>query len=252
MLLYTHNHGNSSKLLKQELGIKSLKKNSTYKGFDLIINWGNSKPVNEHNLFYINHPQGVRNAVNKLHTFNRLFSYGIMPPSRTVPEDFMEQNWNKTVCRSIVNGTNGEGITICKRGEELPIVPLYIKYIEKIAEYRVHFGMIDGEVKMLESFRKRLRNGVDDLYPDRSKFIRNLDNGWVMCYEDINDNPSLYDFTGKCAQLIGENLGLSFGAMDIIQEKGTRKFYLLEVNSAPGLEERTAKMYANYFKQFGE
>ena len=42
-------------------------------------------------------------------------------------------------------------------------------------------------------------------------------------------------------------LKLDFGAVDIIRAKNG-KLYVLEVNTAPGLEERKLQIYADYFK----
>jgi glutathione synthase/RimK-type ligase-like ATP-grasp enzyme len=44
-------------------------------------------------------------------------------------------------------------------------------------------------------------------------------------------------------------LGLDFGAVDIIQDDGGN-FYVLEVNTAPGLEGQTIKSYAEGFNAY--
>lgn len=44
-------------------------------------------------------------------------------------------------------------------------------------------------------------------------------------------------------------LNYDFGAVDIIRERGTNKFYVLEVNSAPGLDENGLQKYAARIKR---
>jgi glutathione synthase/RimK-type ligase-like ATP-grasp enzyme len=46
-----------------------------------------------------------------------------------------------------------------------------------------------------------------------------------------------------------EILGLDFGAVDIIWNKKQDRYYVLEVNTAPGLEGETVVRYANAFKE---
>jgi D-alanine-D-alanine ligase-like ATP-grasp enzyme len=74
--------------------------------------------------------------------------------------------------------------------------------------------------------------------------VRNLANGFVYVIEGM---------VPKCvadeAHKALESTGLAFGAVDVIWNEYQNKAYVLEINTAPGLEERTAEAYANVFKE---
>ena len=45
-------------------------------------------------------------------------------------------------------------------------------------------------------------------------------------------------------------INLNYGAVDIIYNKKQNKCYVLEINTAPGLINQTANLYANNFKEY--
>jgi glutathione synthase/RimK-type ligase-like ATP-grasp enzyme len=71
--------------------------------------------------------------------------------------------------------------------------------------------------------------------------VRNLANGFVYVVED---NPP--EDVVKQAKAALEASGLAFGAIDI---KGAKNAHVLEINTAPGLEDRTAQAYAAKFRE---
>jgi glutathione synthase/RimK-type ligase-like ATP-grasp enzyme len=87
--------------------------------------------------------------------------------------------------------------------------------------------------------RKAKRNGVEDA----NFMVRNLANGFVYVIADhfpVN--------VGEEALKALEATGLAFGAVDVIWNQHENKAYVLEINTAPGLEERTAVEYAKAFQ----
>jgi glutathione synthase/RimK-type ligase-like ATP-grasp enzyme len=112
---------------------------------------------------------------------------------------------------------------------------IYISsYINKSEEYRVHVA----HGKALAVQEKYKLNHKEN---DQSKSW-NRKNGFHFRVMKWNDVPK-----GLCplATHAVEALELDFGAVDIILED--KKFYVLEINTAPRIEGYTAKRYAQYF-----
>lgn len=142
--------------------------------------------------------------------------------------------WNSVVVsRHLLRSSEGRGITIADTPDAIQNAPLYVKYIKKLGEYRVHVAF--GEV--LSISQKRRRNGND------SSRIRNTANGYVFC----RDNVVLPEGINELALKAVQALGLDFGAVDIIYNRHYNQCYVLEVNTAPGIEGTTVNEYANAF-----
>lgn len=149
-------------------------------------------------------------------------------------------NDGKTVvCRTILNGHSGAGIVLASTEEELVDAPLYTEYIPKKEEYRVH--VFNGEV--IHVSRKARRKDVPD--ENVNWKIRNHNNGFIFQHE----NFELPDECNVQALLAVKDLGLDFGAVDIIWNDKQQKAYVLEVNTAPGIEGKTLDAYVNAFKK---
>jgi hypothetical protein len=119
--------------------------------------------------------------------------------------------------------------------------PLYTQYVKKKHEYRVHALRKPGKnTQTIITQRKAKKNGVEDA----NFMVRNLANGFVYL---IDNNPP--DCVVDEAKKALESTGLAFGAVDVIFNEHQNRAYVLEVNTAPGLEERTAEAYAKAFKE---
>lgn len=139
--------------------------------------------------------------------------------------------------RTKLNGHSGAGIVLAAREEDVPEnCPLYVKYIKKVAEYRVHVAF--GKVIDVQHKRKRV-----DYVGDVDYAVRNHHTGWVYCRDGVDSNATLEHQAITACSL----LGLDFGAVDIIYNKHKDAYYVLEVNTAPGLEGTTVEKYANAF-----
>jgi len=107
-----------------------------------------------------------------------------------------------------------------------------VEYINKTTEYRVH---VLGDKAIVNV--KFNENGTGD------SIVRSHSNGWRQISYDREYAEELAELAKKVIHI----LNYDFGAVDIIR-KGN-KLYVLEVNSAPGLEPRKLQEYAEYFKQ---
>lgn len=205
---------------------------------DTIINWGASRvPIP---LVGLNTPATVGRAGNKLLTFQHLFELGglvNLPPFWTNREDIPNDAY-PIVCRTILNGHSGSGIVIANNVGELVAAPLYVKYMKKRDEYRIHVGL-HGIISVQ---RKAIRNGQ----PPLDTRIRNHHNGYVFVRGDVNPPEQVLEQ----ARFSVHALALDFGAVDIIWNHHHQTATFLEVNTAPGLEGQTVTDYANYFREF--
>lgn len=186
-------------------------------------------------------------ASNKLKFFEACKDIdGINVPDWTTSKETAQQ-WiddGKVVFgRQKLTSHSGNGIILFENETitEDKLCPLYVKYKKKTHEYRVH--VFNG--KVIDITQKRKRVGMQT-----NARIRNLDNGWVFCREDLDiDNKN--ELT-KQAILACSVCKLDFGAVDIIWNKQEKKYYVLEVNTAPGLEGQTTTKYAQAIKDFME
>lgn len=245
IIIYPYKLASSSaKELQRELKSRGhrcirVRPNGRYvpKRTDIIINWGNSQePVwNEH---IINDPDSVSIAQNKLDALNLMQHTDVSLPSFTIDLETANQ-WlsegTTVLCRTLLRGSGGRGITVVTpEMSGLIGAPLYVKYIKKRHEYRVH--VFSGEV--IDVQQKRRINGFEE----RNNQIRNHANGWVFARNDI---VAPHESVRTLAVRAVEALGLDFGAVDIIWNAHYNRAYVLEVNTAPGLEGTTIINYAN-------
>jgi glutathione synthase/RimK-type ligase-like ATP-grasp enzyme len=111
---------------------------------------------------------------------------------------------------------------------------LYVQYKKKRDEYRVH--MFRGGV--IDVTQKRAVN-QEDRTETFNRQIRNHGNGWVFCREDVDPPDAVW---GQAYSAV-RALGLEFGAVDVIWNDHYQTAYVLEVNTAPGLEGTTLERY---------
>ncbi len=217
---------------------------------DVIVNWGNTRNTPPVGGNLLNPPEVVRNASNKLTFFGMMRVNGcenIIPPYWSHGNDIPD-NAFPIVCRTVLAGHSGDGIVIADNRGELVPASLYVKYIKKQDEYRVHVGLRqrsigeadEEELIIIAIQRKARRNGFEN--PNWK--IRNLDNGFVYVRQAVNPPQSVLDVSKQALQASG----LDFGAVDVIHNRRENRSYVLEINTAPGLEGTTVEDYAAFFK----
>lgn len=150
----------------------------------------------------------------------------------------------QVVARTILNGNSGAGIVLLSedRLEEFVVqAPLYVKYVPKKQEYRVH--VFRNEVVDVQ--RKARRHDVED--KDVNWKIRNHSNGFIFARgEALGDVP---EDVLKQSKLAVAACGLDFGAVDVIFSDKEQAAYVLEINSAPGLSGATLEGYVQRFRE---
>jgi hypothetical protein len=185
-----------------------------------------------------------KEALGKIHQYNRFVDREVP----TVPHtcDKLEAaSWllegYTVVCRTKTNGHSGDGIVLVEGDDaELIDAPLYTKYIKKVSEFRVH--VFRGEVIFVQQKKRDL--SVDDV----NYKIRNHQFGWVFCSKDL-EIPSVELLYGAALAAVAAT-GYYYGAVDVIYNQAKDSYYVLEVNSRPGIEGETAKRYAEKFLEW--
>lgn len=245
--IYTYNKGSqSAKLLSEALNVKRLKLvGSKFRGRldKTVINWGSSSISDQAAVCkVINKPEAVMLSSNKLKSFELFKEHGVSIPPFWTTKDEAEEEIRQgacIVCRTILSGHSGAGIVIADDVDGLVKAPLYVAYIPKKYEYRYH--VFNG--KVIDVQRKARNKDVAD--EDVNWKVRNHDNGFIFMREGVEIVPEAEAEAIKAV----EALGLDFGAVDIIYNEKQNKFYVLEVNSAPGLTGTTLDNYVNAFKE---
>lgn len=245
MVIYPYKVGsNSVKALKQALGIKSIKlNNSRFRPSPnkTILNWGSSSlPEKYWNCKIFNHPNAVELASNKFFTLRNLLENQVSIPNYSIHKGYAEnliETGKKVVCRTVLNGHSGQGIVISSTIEELVDAPLYVEYIPKKEEYRVH--VFQGEAFFVQRKARRL----EEENPNWQ--IRNHQNGFIYANQGVDVPDHVKEMAVKAVEV----LCLDFGAVDVIWNEKKDKYYVLEVNTAPGLYGTTLEKYCQKFKE---
>lgn len=224
--------------LAAALGGRVLKRTGSkfiFRPNDIVVNWGDPEPP----PFVTANGAGLRSASNKLLFFRRL---------REVQDDIIPQFWERredipddafpVVCRTVLAGHSGEGIVIADTREQLVACSLYVKYVKKQEEYRVHCSR--DQIIAIQRKARRLDTPDDAV----NWKVRNHSNGFVFVRENVNPHDSV---TAAATAALAA-VGLDFGAVDVIWNAKQERAYVLEINTAPGLEGQTVEDYARYFR----
>ena len=206
---------------------------------DNIINWGCGTKYKVKYLpkQFLNSRESVDIASNKLLTLDKLSEYGV----NTVPYT-TESNIAKALagrysiyCRTLLHSSKGKGIVITKDPYKVVECPLYTVGIKGV-EYRVHVACND-----VIGVSKKIKKSI---YANSE--IKSHDNGYKLSRRDIDRVHTGIKQLGMDSI---KALSLDFGAVDIIWDKDKKLGYVLEVNTAPGLEDGSS-ILREYIKKF--
>lgn len=223
---------------------------------DVIINWGNTNPpphpipigpLNQRQYEYLNDHTDIVRASNKLRFFQLLTAAncGDIIPQWWYDRALIPDDAFPVVCRTILNGHSGRGIVIANTRDELVPAPLYTKYVKKQSEFRIHLGRrADDNFDVIAAQQKRRSRDVPDEQVNWQ--VRNHQNGFIYARENVVVPAAV----GDAALRAFEATGLDFGAVDVIYNEREGRAYVLEINTAPGLEGQTLTDYVNFFNQF--
>lgn len=235
-------------------GIKTEGSKYSPKPTDIVINWGNSNPdVNLVGATVLNQPQEIADVTNKLKFFRRVSDLDVenrprIPHWTQNKEEALGwiQDGKVAFARTKLTGHSGEGIVILENEQDVVSIAdntLIVKYVPKKREFRLHF--FEGEVFDIQE-KKRSRDVPEE---DVNWRIRSHGNGFIYSRNDMDEVPA--DVRSQADKTIG-CLALTFGAIDIIYNQHHNEAWVLEVNSAPGLEGTTLTKYYEKFQGYFE
>ncbi|CAH9016448.1 putative Phage protein [Vibrio phage 275E43-1] len=234
---------NSARDLANSLGGKRLRLTASLfrqRPSDTIINWGRSGAVDGITPT-LNTYEAVNTAANKLLSFRALENAGVSIPEFTTSQQEAAQ-WlsegTKVVERHSLRGHSGEGINIVEPNQELSSAPLYVKYIPKQQEYRVH---VAGNT-IIDVQQKRRSRSVES--ENVNWQVRNLAGGFIFARENVEVPQQVLDQAVAAV----EALGLDFGAVDLVYNTNRNTGYVLEINTACGLQGTTLENYTAAFE----
>ncbi len=190
-----------------------------------LIRWGDAGAVRYKPSRLLNSKQGVANASNKFRSLEMMYNAGVnVPPHSTNKRDL-----NGTILGRRNRHRGGTDIDVNGTGD------FYTRYLPATNEYRVHVF----NSRIIGVQEKVLQDGFTD---NNDVKIRNHDMGYRFVLRNIdNTNATLKSISRNAV----ESLGLDFGAVDVILgDDGS--YYVLEVNTAPGLE---ATMFNHYAQE---
>lgn len=143
--------------------------------------------------------------------------------------------------RKYLNSSCGKGIVVLEpeTAIDIPELPVYTKYKKKKREFRVHVFK-DQVVSVVE---KRKRKGFEG---ERETKIRNLANGYVFCQTVENEPEGLRTLALQAAKCSPSD----FRGVDIGYNEKKDELFVIEVNSAPGIEGSNVDKYLNAMVQY--
>lgn len=204
---------------------------------DYLIRWGSRAGTGyTPTETVINSRSSLNENTDKLQSLRELESAGIPVPDFTTDRDEISETFGYPAVGREEQHSRGEDINLILQWRDTYLTDndYFVEYIPTEFEYRMH--VLNGEV--IHTHEKRLRSEEDN-HP----FIRNAETGWV--FVEPRDEPPAENIA---VDAVGA-LGLDFGAVDIVREEGTGDEYVLEVNSAPSLDEANLERYGDAFAE---
>lgn len=198
-----------------------------------IVNWGCHSLTKRDNQRVFNLPEAVSVSSDKRLSFHYLLDGGVRIPRFVLnnPQSLRTTRDSIVLARTLPNASQGRGIEVVRRNDPFPPAPLYVEYIKKLREYRVHVAF--GRAILVVEKRKRI--GAEP--EGNAALIRNHGDDWVFCEHDLNcDSDGTRPQLEETAVAAITAIGLHFGAVDIIKARDSGEYYVLETNSKPGVE----------------
>lgn len=173
---------------------------------------------------------------DKLYQYRWFKEQGLPSLEFTTSKD-EAQTWlteeSPVVVRHLLRASEGKGIEIAEVGRTLPDAPCYTRYKKKKKEFRIHIFK-DKVVHVLE---KRKKVG----YVGGTHYVRNLANGFVFCSDNVVEPDGLREL----ALAAGCVTSSDFKGVDIGYNEKKNELFVIEVNSAPGIEGTNVQRYCD-------
>jgi hypothetical protein len=171
---------------------------------------------------------------SKLDQYTFFKAQGLSHPEYTtdkqVAQTWLSKGWT-VLARTLLNSSEGKGIIVVEPTGTLPNALVYTKYIPKKKEYRVHLF----QNKVVCVLEKRRKTGITITEPK----IRNTANGYVFCQEGVTEIAGLRELALASAKVTTSD----FRGVDIGYNEKKNLLYVIEVNSAPGIEGSNVAKY---------
>lgn len=220
----------------------------------LIVNWGNSQfdyPTDS--LVVVNDPFNVYCMSNKVKFFES--TNGSIDTLEWTRNRDKALAWNSIVfARLKIEASGGKGIIVWSPDEmlhigDLPLAPLYTRYVPKTHEYRLHMarGLRDKGFTVMLAQRKVFVKTPERPSPTDWK-VRSHDNGFIF-----QSQPTLEKLPAKVINAANNIMvehfpDLHFCALDVMYHDKQDQAWVIEGNTAPGLENNSVHIYAEYFR----
>lgn len=203
----------------------SIRNPNKIKHGDLVVRYG-STAIHE-GINTINTNEVIRTCSNKLIFSEVMQENGLYTPIfyRNIPTEF------PVIVRTTLTSFGGRGMILVERKEDYQYRNVYwTPYISTDFELRIH--ILGGEIVRI--FRKDGGEG----------YIRTSGNGWHFSLRSFETYPKIIPLVERiCSIPMFSN---SFYALDLGWDSRRKEYIIFEANSAPGLNEHTADIYARY------
>lgn len=219
--------------------------------FGTLINWGSGNLpgwATAHAARILNPVSAVNICRNKVKFFNAIKDVARVPE---YTEDFEEAlRWvqeGRSVMGRKINGSCGEDITFYEDNPgQFQSSEFWVQYKKKKHEFRVH--VFNGDIISLQQKAIRTSDEQGQSIPAGTiDFrIRNHRNGFIFKRNEISVPNDVRAQALAAAKAIEK---LTFGAVDVIYNQYEDKAYVLEINTAPGLEGTTVEHYVEAFRK---
>jgi hypothetical protein len=184
--------------------------------------------------------------VDKLAQYKWFQQQGLSALEFTTNEHEAQKWWHNSVVfgRKLLNASCGDGIVVFDDTTKAPSgCPVYTKYKKKKREFRVHVFK-DKVVTIVEKRRKT------DWKGDKNDTkIRNLANGYVFCQE-VELSEGLCGRIHQLALSASKVCSSDFRGVDLGYNEKNDDLFVIEVNSAPGIEGSNVGKYVEVIKQY--
>ena len=177
------------------------------------------------------------NLIDKCNQYRWFTANNVACPEYTFSKD-TARDWLNSAsvvfCRTLTRASEGRGIVVAETVDQLVDAPVYTKYMKKKREFRVHIF----KDKIVQVVEKRKRSGWD---ADRDTRIRNTANGYVFCRTVDNIPEGLEQLALRASKVTQSD----FRGVDIGYNERNSQLFVIEVNSAPGVEGSNVTDYVN-------
>jgi len=182
------------------------------------------------------------NLIDKCNQYRWFVSNGVRCPEFTF-ERGVACDWlaagNIVFCRTLTRASEGRGIVVAETVDQLVDAPVYTKYTKKKREFRVHIF----KDKIVQVVEKRRRSGWQG---ERDVRIRNTANGYVFCRNVDNEPAGLRELALQASRVTSSD----FRGVDIGYNELKNQLFVIEVNSAPGVEGSNVDDYVNTIVEY--